>query len=55
MKEFVKATLGEDLCRIEPPPKDTGGLVCRKLPKSMYGNVINVKGMLQIYINLEES
>ena len=51
----MEATLGEGLCRIEPSPRDTSGLVCRKLPKSMYRNVINVKGTLQIYINLKES
>ena len=54
-EEICGSHTGGSLCCIELSPRDTGGLVCRKLPGSMYGNVINVKGTFQIYINLEES
>ena len=46
MREFVEATPREGICYIEPSLMDTGGPVYKKLPRSMYENVINVKSML---------
>ena len=55
MKEFVEVTLGEGHYHIELSPRDIGGQVCKKWPKITLGSVINVKGMLQIFISLEGS
>ena len=46
MKEYVAVTQEEDSCLIEPSPKDIGGWVCRRKPKSMSRSVINAKSLL---------
>ena len=51
MKEFVGVTQEEDLYLTEPSPKDIGGQVCRKKPKSISRSVINVKGLPQTSTN----
>ena len=51
MKEFVGVTQEEDLCLIEPSPKDIDGRVCRRKPKSMSRSVISAKGFLQTSTN----
>ena len=55
MKEFVGVTQEEDLCLTEPSPKDIGGRVCRRKPKSMSRSVINAKGLPQTSTNQVES
>ena len=51
MKEFVGVTQEEDLCLTEPTPKDIGGQVCGRKPKSMSRSVINAKSLLQTSTN----
>ena len=51
MKEFVGVTQEEDLCLIEPSPKDIGGRASKKKPKSMSRSVINAKGLPQTSTN----
>ena len=51
IKEFVGVTQEKDLCLTEPSPKNIGGRVYRRKPKSMSRNVINAKGWLQISTN----
>ena len=46
---------GDGLYHIKLSSRDTGGQVCKKLPKIMLRNVINVKSMPQIFIILEGS
>ena len=41
----------EGLCLIEPSPKDIGGRVCKRKPKSMSRSVINAKGLPQTSTN----
>ena len=55
MKEFVGVTQEEDLCLTEPSPKDIGGRVCRRKPKSMSRSVINAKSLPQTSTNQVES
>ena len=45
MKGFVGVIQKEDLYLIELSPKDIGGWVCRRKPKSMSRSVINAKGL----------
>ena len=51
MKKFVGVTHDEDLCLIESSPKDIGGRVCRRKPKSMPRSVTNAKSLPQTSIN----
>ena len=55
LKQFVGVTQEKDLCLTEPSPKDIGGQVCRRKPKSMSRSVINAKGLLQTSTNRVES
>ena len=54
-KESVGVTQKEDLCRIEPLPKDIGGRGCRRKPYNMLRNVTTAKGLPQISISQEGS
>ena len=51
MKEFVGITQKEDLCLTKPSPKDIGGWIYRRKPKSMSRSVINAKGLPQTSTN----
>ena len=55
MKEFMGVTQEEDLSLMEPSPKDIGGQVCRRKPKSMSRSVINAKSLPQTSTNQVES
>ena len=54
MKEFVGVTQEEDLCLIDPSPKDIGGRVCRRKPKIM-SSATNAKSLPQTSTNQAES
>ena len=53
MKGFVEVIQEEDHCLIELLPKDIGGRIRKKRRRNMSRNVINAKGMHQIFTNLE--
>ena len=55
MKEFMEAIRGEDLYHTGPLHKATGGRRCNKTQWTTQRNVINVKGLPQIFTNLRES
>ena len=53
MKGFVEVIQEEDHCLTELLPKDIGGRTCKKRRRNMSRNVINAKGMHQIFTSLE--
>ena len=53
--ETFGSRAGDGLYHIKLSSRDTGGQVCKKLPKIMLRSVINVKSMPQIFISLEGS
>ena len=46
MREFMEVILGEGFYLIKPSLRGMGSQVCRKLHKSMFESVINVRDTL---------
>jgi len=53
--KLLEVMLGDGLYHIKLSSRNTGGQVCKKLPKIMLRSVINIKSMPQIFISLEGS
>ena len=50
-KGYVGVTQEEDLCRIEPLPRDIGGRGCRRKPYNTLKSVTSAKSSPQIFIS----